>query len=85
MTAADLAEGLIPEAESGDWVMVEHLNGVVLEVEVSKTKAGQSRTTTTKALLYVRWDEDLYEEGDEGAESWLEVIPKYYGMDGKDG
>ena len=50
---------------------------MILEAKVSKTKAGKSRKTTTKALLYVRWDEDLYEDGDEDAESWLEVIPKY--------
>ena len=83
MAAADLAGGLIPEAESGDWVTVENLNGAILEVKVSKTKASQGKTTTTKALLYNRWDEDLhlYEDGDEGAESWLEVIPKYYGME----
>ena len=51
ITAADLAEGLIPEAESGDWKTVEHLYGVNLEVKVSKTKAGQSRKTTKKVLL----------------------------------
>ena len=85
MTAANLAELLTPEAESGDWETVKHLYGEILEAEILKTKAGQSRKTTTKALLYVRWDEDLYEDGDEGAESWLEVIPIYYGMDGKNG
>mmetsp|Transcript_32600 Transcript_32600/g.73628 ORF Transcript_32600/g.73628 Transcript_32600/m.73628 type:complete len:219 (-) Transcript_32600:392-1048(-) len=85
MAAADLAGGLIPETESGHWGTVENLNGVILEVVVSKTKASQRRTTTAKALLYNRWDEDLYEDGDEDAESWLEVISKIYGMDGKNG
>ena len=32
-----------------------------------------------------RWGEGLFEDGDEGAESWLEVISKYYGVDGKNG
>ena len=59
MTAADLAEVLIPEAESGDWETVKHLVGVILEAKVSKTKIGQSRKTSTKALMCVRWDEDL--------------------------
>ena len=41
---------------------------MILEAKASKTKAGQSRKPTTKELLYVRWDEDLYEDGDEGGE-----------------
>ena len=85
MAASDLAGGLLPEAESGDWVTVENLNGVILEVKVSKTKASQTRTTTRKALLHNRWGKDLYEDGDEGAESWLEVIHKYCGINGKGG
>ena len=54
MTAADLAEVLVPGAESGDWETAKHFCGVILEVEVSKAKADQSRKTTTKVLLYVR-------------------------------
>ena len=48
-------------------------------------KIDQSRKTRTKALLCVRWDEILYKDKNEDVESWLEVIPKYYGMDGKTG
>ena len=64
---------------------VKHLYGEITDVKVTKTKVGSSKKTTTKVLLYVRWDYDIYDDEDDDAEGWLEVIPKYYGMPGRDG
>ena len=39
----------------------------------------------TRSMLYVRWDQRVYDDDDEGALEWVEVLPKNYGKDGKDG
>ena len=72
-------------SSSGPLKTVKHLYGEIEDVKVTKTKVGRSRKITTKALLYVRWDKNIYSDEDEEAEGWLEVIPKFYGMPGKDG
>ena len=62
---------------------VKHLYGDIIDAKVMKSKSGKN--TVTRSMLYVRWDQRVYDDDDEGALEWVEVLPKNYGKDGKDG
>lgn len=67
-------------------ITVRHLYGDIESVELRREKASpSSRKTMTRALLFVRWDSQIYDESDEHAREWIEVLPKNYGSPLKDG
>jgi hypothetical protein len=87
MTAAEVEELLTGEthAVGSTWATVRHLYGEIMEVATTRTRVGRSKKTTSKAMFFVRWDKGIYNDDDESATEWLEVLPKNHGIDGKDG
>jgi hypothetical protein len=73
------------KATTGKWMTVSHLYGEIVDVKVTKTKVGKSKKTTTKALLYVRWDKRIYDDDNDESLEWIEVQPKLHGADSKGG
>jgi hypothetical protein len=61
------------------------LYGEILDVKTKRVKAGKGKKTTNKALLYIRWDEDIFDDDTDEALEWVEVQPKLYGTNSKGG
>ena len=61
------------------------LYGEIVDVKTKRVKAGKSKKTTNKALLYIRWDEDIFDDDTDEALEWVEVQPKLHGTNGKGG
>lgn len=76
----------ITDGAASSTTTVRHLYGDIESVELRREKASpSSRRTMTRALLFVRWDSQIYDESDEHAREWIEVLPKKYGSPLKDG
>jgi len=78
-------EPLVVEGKTGTWQSIRHLYGEIEQVKVVKTKVGKSKKTTTTTLLFIRWDTEVYDDGDEEAREWVAVTPVLYGTAGEGG
>ena len=57
----------------------------IAEVKIKRVQAGKGKKTTNKALLYIRWDEDIFDDDTDETLEWVEVQPKLYGTNSKGG
>jgi len=72
-------------APVGTLTTLRPLYGEIVDVKTKRVKAGKSKKTTNKALLYIRWDEDIFDDDTDEALEWVEVQPKLHGTNGKGG
>ncbi len=84
LTEEELDQIVFPrEPRLETWSSVSYCYGEIRDAKIVKNKVG--RKTVTSALLYVRWDEKVYDEENEQSLEWVNVIPGNYGASGKDG